>query len=98
MSPAIIVQYTLHPPATSGQVFELPLAKKHIFELGELSSEALQPEYYKMLRQSIARARDEVGQELTAWRDVVGKAEQGKDAKKYAKTEEDEEEEEDGDA
>jgi len=95
MSPSIIVQYNLHPPASSGQVYELPLAKKHVFELGE-PPEALQPEYYKMLRESMARARDEVGQELTAWRDVVGKAEQGKDAKIHAKTEEEEEEE--GDA
>jgi len=95
MARAITVEYTLNPPAaSSGQNYDLPVSKKHSFELGESQNAA---GHYKLLRESIARARDEVGEELTAWRDAVGKAELSKETKKATKNDEDEDDEEDGD-
>lgn len=50
--------------------------------------------YYPGLRESIERAKNTVGEELTAWRDAVGNKEQSKETKP-TKDEEDEDEEED---
>ncbi|KAJ7932523.1 hypothetical protein B0H13DRAFT_784233 [Mycena leptocephala] len=93
MSRSITVEYTINPPPSSGQSYELPTSKKHDFKIQGSVTES---EHYKMLRESIAQARQEVGQELTAWRDAVGKAELNKETKK-AKTDDDDDEEEDGD-
>ncbi|KAJ7092599.1 hypothetical protein C8R44DRAFT_404480 [Mycena epipterygia] len=94
MSRSITVEYRLNPPASSGQSCELPTSKKHDFEVDGSPNDG-QSEHYKKLRETIARARQEVGQELTAWRDAVGKAELSKETKKP--TNDEEEEEEDGD-
>ncbi|KAJ7487467.1 hypothetical protein B0H11DRAFT_1721000, partial [Mycena galericulata] len=67
------------------------------FEVGTSSNEGGQSEHYKLLRESIARARHEVGEDLTAWRDAVGKAELSKETKKVTKSDEDDDEEEEGD-
>ncbi|KAJ7783656.1 hypothetical protein DFH07DRAFT_196642 [Mycena maculata] len=91
MARAITAEYTLNPPASSGQTL---VSKKHTFEVGGASPNE---DHYKLLRESIARARDEVGAELTVWRDKVGKAELSKETKKAAKNEEEDEEEGDGD-
>ncbi|KAJ6509414.1 hypothetical protein C8R47DRAFT_24350 [Mycena vitilis] len=95
MSRAITIEYTVNPPAPSGQKYDLPTSQKHEFKVGGRAAEAGQSEYYKELRESIAQARNTVGDELTAWRDAVGKAELPKESKK-PKTDE-EEDEEDGD-
>jgi len=97
MSPTITVEYTINPPPSSGREYDLPTSKKHEFKISGSSAESGQSEHYKMLRESIAQARQEVGEELTAWRDAVGKAELNKEPKK-TKADDDEEEEEDGEA
>ncbi|KAJ7293456.1 hypothetical protein C8J57DRAFT_27138 [Mycena rebaudengoi] len=89
---AISVEYALNPPASSAQASELPTSKKHAFALPAGSGSG----YYTTLRAAIEQARNEVGQELTAWRDAVGKAELSKEAKK-TRTDDDEEEEEEED-
>ncbi|KAJ7038326.1 hypothetical protein C8F04DRAFT_926003, partial [Mycena alexandri] len=91
MSRAITIEYTVKPPPSSGQAYELPTSKKHTFEI---RAEGGQAEHYKSLREGIAQARNEVGQELTAWRDAVGKAELTKETKKPTNDDDDEEEEE----
>jgi hypothetical protein len=88
---AISVEYALNPPASSAQASELPTSKKHAFALPAGSGSG--SGYYTTLRAAIEQARNEVGQELTAWRDAVGKAELSKEAKK-TRTDDDEEEEE----
>ncbi|KAJ7654949.1 hypothetical protein DFH06DRAFT_993000 [Mycena polygramma] len=97
MSRAITIEYTVNPPAPSGQTYELPTSKKHEFKVGGPAAEAEQSEYYKELRESIAQARNTVGEELTAWRDAVGKSELTKESKKPKTDEEEDEDEEDGD-
>ncbi|KAJ6621611.1 hypothetical protein B0H10DRAFT_1789448 [Mycena sp. CBHHK59/15] len=93
---SITIDYTLRPPAPAAQVSELPTSKKHEFQVAATAN-AGQQEYYGILRDAIARAKEEVGQELTAWRDAVGKAELNKESKKVAKEDDggDEEDEED---
>lgn len=93
MSRIITVEYTIKPPQSSGQGYDLPTSKKHEFPVQSSG----QSEHYKALRESIAQARQEVGDEMTAWRDAVGTAELNKEPKK-PKADEEEEEEEDGDA
>lgn len=48
--------------------------------------------YYAAMRSSLNKARNEVGDELTAWRDRVGKAELTKEPKKGGGDEDEEEE------
>ncbi len=47
-------------------------------------------QYYDSLRTAILQAKDEIGEELTTWRDAVGNIEQAKEPK-VARAEEDEE-------
>ncbi|KAF8213171.1 hypothetical protein K438DRAFT_1803508 [Mycena galopus ATCC 62051] len=96
MSRSITVEYTIKPPQSPGQGYDLPTAKKHEFPIQGLLAEKGQSEHYKMLRESIAKARQDVGEELTAWRDAVGTVELNKESKK-PKADEEEDEEEDGD-
>ncbi|KAJ7125704.1 hypothetical protein C8R43DRAFT_898316 [Mycena crocata] len=93
MSRFITVEYTLNPPASSGQSCELPTSKKHEFELVAQPGKS---DHYTTLRASIAQARQVVGEELTAWRDAVGKAELSKETKKANRDDEEDDDEEDG--
>jgi hypothetical protein len=97
MSRSITVEYTINPPASSGQSYELSTTKKHEFAIRGSLAESGQSEHYKSLREGIAQARQEVGEELTAWRDAVGKAELNKETKK-PQTDDEEDEEEENDA
>ncbi|KAL1760827.1 hypothetical protein FB107DRAFT_286736 [Schizophyllum commune] len=54
-----------------------------------------QSQYYAELRKAVLQAKDTLGEELTQWRDTVGKAEINKETKKNMK-EDDEDEDEDG--
>ncbi|EKM61790.1 uncharacterized protein PHACADRAFT_248656 [Phanerochaete carnosa HHB-10118-sp] len=51
--------------------------------------------YYSGLRESIERAKNTVGEELTAWRDAVGNREQSKEMKLAKKDEEEGDEDDD---
>ncbi|KAK7064326.1 hypothetical protein R3P38DRAFT_2823782 [Favolaschia claudopus] len=97
MSRSIIVEYTINPPPSTEQTYGLLPSKKHDFEIKGSPAESGQSEHYKSLRESIAQARQQIGEELTAWRDAVGKAELNKEATK-PNADDEEEEEEDGDA
>ncbi|KAJ7103653.1 hypothetical protein B0H15DRAFT_813057 [Mycena belliarum] len=95
MSRSITVEYSLRPPASSGQSYELPASRRHEFMMSEPSNTLEQPKYYKVLRETIAQARHDVGEDLTAWRDAVGKAELTKEIKKPKVDEEEEEDDAD---
>ncbi|KAJ7169760.1 hypothetical protein C8R46DRAFT_210245 [Mycena filopes] len=94
MSRTITIEYTLKPPQCSGEGYELHTSKKHTFEI---RADGGQSKLYQSLREGIAQARNEVGQELTAWRDAVGKAELTKETKKPINDDDEEEEDGDGD-
>ncbi|KAG6812278.1 hypothetical protein H0H92_003587 [Tricholoma furcatifolium] len=102
MSQSITIRYELHPPAqvlSDAAAGGLTTAKteSHVVE-GEIptggSAEGQLGVYYGALRTAIAQAKDQLGNELTAWRDAVGKAELSKETAKTLKYDADEEEEE----
>ncbi|KAG6874664.1 hypothetical protein C0993_012672, partial [Termitomyces sp. T159_Od127] len=73
----------------------LSVSKTLTHALETNASEVELETYYSALRVAIAEARDQLGNELTAWRDAVGKAESSKETPKTLKYDaEDAEEEE----
>ncbi|KAG5338179.1 hypothetical protein J132_01521 [Termitomyces sp. J132] len=95
-SATITINYELNPPAqiakeTQGLTTSKTL--RHVVEAkpSEVGLEA----YCAALRVAIAKAKDQLGDELTEWRDAVGKAELSKETPKTLKYDADEAEEED---
>lgn len=91
-SRSIIISYQLNPPAGTGTG---DLQASGVYE-GEVKGSAAdgQKRYYGALKEAVLEARNQVGGELTAWRDAVGKAELSKETKKTLSSEEADEEEE----
>ncbi len=92
-SKSIKITYTLNPPSSAPS--DIPKSKSHAYPI----TPSIQPEedktgkaYYDQLRKSLEAARLEVGEELTMWRDLVGKAEVNKEPKKNAEEDEVDEE------
>ncbi|KAG6919069.1 hypothetical protein DXG01_009322 [Tephrocybe rancida] len=91
----ITISYELHPPAQTVNDAQGLSTSKTLVHKVELSPESAGLEaYYGALRAAIATAKDQLGNELTAWRDAVGKAELSKETPKTLKYDADEEEEE----
>jgi len=90
MASALTVSYELHPPSET-PAEGLQTQKTHTFPV---SAEKSGKDYYESLRKAVAEARGVLGEELTAWRDVVGTREQTKESKLPKQGEEDEEGEE----
>ncbi|KAF9478904.1 hypothetical protein BDN70DRAFT_859226 [Pholiota conissans] len=91
MSTATIkITYNLKPPSTI-EKGNLSTSKSHEFPV-KANQNDNSTAFYTELRISLEEARNQIGDELTAWRDVVGKAELSKEPKIVA--EEDEEDEE----
>ncbi|KDR85902.1 hypothetical protein GALMADRAFT_235050 [Galerina marginata CBS 339.88] len=89
MAPATIkIVYDLKPPIGI-DAGDKPTAKKHVFEVTPDGQST--KEFYTALRSALEAARNEVGDELTAWRDIVGKAELSKEPKKKKADEEEDE-------
>ncbi|KAJ3522373.1 hypothetical protein NMY22_g11923 [Coprinellus aureogranulatus] len=89
---AITISYEIKPPSgvdTTG----LETSKMYAIAVNKGVSEG-QKEYYTSLRESIAQAKAVVGEDLTLWRDRVGKAELTKEPPAKADDEEEDEEEE----
>ncbi|KXN85763.1 hypothetical protein AN958_10946 [Leucoagaricus sp. SymC.cos] len=91
MSSSIKVTYDLKPPA-GVKLDGLNAHESHEFSVQSSSDEG-QKAYYTALQASIAKAKERIGNELTAWRDAVGKAELTKEPKQVKSDEEEEEEE-----
>jgi len=92
MSSSIKITYTLNPPTTVESTSELPKQKSHEFTVTP-SSNGGTAAYYEAMRSALDKARNEVGDELTACRDQVGKAELNKEPKKGGGDDDEEEEE-----
>ena len=92
MFSSVKITYTLNPPITVDSTSELPKQKSHEFAVTPNSNGGTAG-YYTAMRSSLNKARNEVGDELTAWRDRVGKAELNKEPKKGGGDEEGEDEE-----
>ncbi|KAF9236838.1 hypothetical protein BU15DRAFT_49486 [Melanogaster broomeanus] len=97
-NPVLTASYALYPPKGSSSPQSLASTVSHSFPIA-ISSENTSDarEYYSALRQSIAAAREKLGEELTSWRDVVGTSELGKEKSVKAAQVENEGEDEDED-
>jgi hypothetical protein len=92
MSTSLKITYDLKPPA---DVEPTGLTKSitHNFTVQSFPEDG-QKKYYNALQESITKAKEQIGNELTAWRDAVGKAELTKEPKQVKEEEEEEEEDE----
>ena len=102
MSSTIKIQYSLNLPE-GVNTEDKPTSKTHQFEIDTTApssnddtrqGQEAKKSYYDALRDALEEARSQIGDELTAWRDRVGKKELNKEPRKENGDEEDEEEEE----
>ena len=93
MSFTLVISYDLHPPQGT-EVHGLNASTKHRIEV--TADRPGYPSYYEALRVALKEARRKTGEELTLWKDAVGKGEDTKEAAvpKKMTDEEDEDEEE----
>ncbi|KAI5831856.1 hypothetical protein K523DRAFT_299516 [Schizophyllum commune Tattone D] len=87
----LIIKYDLKPPA-SVDAGTLQTSKTTTAAIATDPKD--QSQYYAELRKAVLHAKDTLGEELTQWRDAVGKAEIDKETKKSLK-EDDEDEDDD---
>ncbi|PPQ69481.1 hypothetical protein CVT25_002046 [Psilocybe cyanescens] len=93
MAPAAIkITYDLKPPQ-GVKHGDKPTQKAQEFPVNA-SGDSNNTAFYTALRASLDKARNEVGNEITAWRDIIGKAELNKEPKKGASEEDEEDDEE----
>lgn len=89
----VTVTYELHPPSNVTAPGLTP-ATTHDFDVPVLPSTAdANQDYYTALRKSLGDAKAKLGEELTAWRDAVGKEDVGTQKSVQKKGEEESEEE-----
>ncbi|KAF5385130.1 hypothetical protein D9615_000973 [Tricholomella constricta] len=95
MSAATIkITYELNPPPqTVKDADNLSTSKTQTFPVNANPADG-QEKYYSALQKAIAGAKDQLGNELTVWRDAVGKAELSKETPKTLKYDAGEEEDE----
>ena len=102
MSSTIKIQYSLNLP-DGVNTENKPTSKAHQFKIdtappssndSDHIQEAKKSYYYDALRNALEEARNQIGDELTAWRDCVGKKELNKEPRKGNGDEEEEEAEE----
>ena len=89
---SITISYDLNPPESVET--DLVESKSASFTVKK-SPEDGQKAYYAALRSAIHLARNQLGDELTAWRDAVGKAELGLEGTPVAVDAEEDDNEED---
>ncbi|KAH7920948.1 hypothetical protein BV22DRAFT_1132682 [Leucogyrophana mollusca] len=93
---AITLKYELKPPASTIPPEDLSLAAEHTFPVAprggrDSAYDVDTKSYYTALRASVAEARAKAGVELSAWKDVVGNAELGKEGSTRAADEDEDE-------
>ncbi|ETW86634.1 hypothetical protein HETIRDRAFT_306735 [Heterobasidion irregulare TC 32-1] len=91
MSSTLVISYDLHPPQGT-EVHGFNASTKHRIEV--TADRPGYPSYYEALRVVLKEARRKTGEELTLWKDAVGKGEDTKEAAAPKKMADEEEEEE----
>ncbi|KIK65738.1 hypothetical protein GYMLUDRAFT_94352 [Collybiopsis luxurians FD-317 M1] len=100
MSSSVIMTYTVHPPEGTTLPKDVPTSKtleipvNGSVEIGNGPASGKSSAYYKALHDALADARNKIGEDLTTWRDAVGKLELNKETKRGVKAEDEDEEEE----
>jgi len=96
---SVKITYSITPPSSVFLPPDLPKTKSTDYPI---SPTEIPPEedkagkaYYGELRKALEAARTELGEDLTRWRDLVGKVELNKEAKKVEDDEDIDEQEED---
>ncbi len=90
--PEISIAYTLNPP--SDTTAPTDLAPETTLQYPVPENAESQKAYYEGLRTAVLEAKGALGEQLTAWRDAVGKREEKKEAAIPKKSEEGEDEDE----
>lgn len=99
MAEHLTISYTLHPPSGTQLLPRHTPDSCHTFPIAPVTSASREARvYYATLHAAVVAARDKLGNELTVWRDAVGKLEAGKESSAKASRDENEEEEEFGGA
>ncbi|OSD00913.1 hypothetical protein PYCCODRAFT_1436982 [Trametes coccinea BRFM310] len=93
MAPAVIVAYELNVPEDTPLPSNVPANRYQDFPIADADT-SNQKAYYAGLRAAVLKAKSALGEQLTVWRDTVGKLEDNKEAKIPKKSEDDDEEEE----
>jgi streptomycin 6-kinase len=91
---SITITYSLNPPPSSTGSYGDLKPQKTIEHTVAPVDGGNQKEYYAVMRKALANAKFEVGDDLTKWRDAVGKAELQKETQKSLKEDEEEESDE----
>ncbi|KAI0756214.1 hypothetical protein C8Q80DRAFT_15556 [Daedaleopsis nitida] len=92
MSHTLSIAYSLNPPADTLSE-QLDANKTQQTSLPDPVAIG-QKAYYEELRKAVLQTKVDLGEQLTAWRDAVGKREDNKEPRLSKKGEEEEEEEE----
>ena len=90
--PNISITYSLNPP--SDTTAPAGLTPKATLQYPVSEDPESQRAHYQGLRTAVLEAKGALGEQLTAWRDAVGKREEKKEATIPKKSEEDEDEDE----
>ncbi|KAE9403792.1 hypothetical protein BT96DRAFT_917348 [Gymnopus androsaceus JB14] len=86
------MSYTVQPPAGTN----LPeISPSRTLQVAvNVPKDQPTKKYYGALHEALAEARNKIGDDLTIWRDAVGKLEINKETKRPTKAEDEEDEEE----
>ncbi|TBU37485.1 hypothetical protein BD309DRAFT_973980 [Dichomitus squalens] len=90
--PTLSITYDLNPP--SDTTAPAGLTPKTTLQYPVSENADSQKAYYEGLRAAVLQAKSSLGEQLTAWRDVVGKREDQKEATIPKKNEDEDEEQE----
>ncbi|KAI0673894.1 hypothetical protein C8Q78DRAFT_1076848 [Trametes maxima] len=91
---SISVKYELNPPSDTPTPHKLSTTKTLQFSVAGVDEGTSQKIYYEGLRASVLQAKATLGEELTLWRDAVGRREDNKEAEIPKKSEDDVDEDE----
>ncbi|KAH9914644.1 uncharacterized protein BXZ73DRAFT_54787 [Epithele typhae] len=92
MALTLSITYKLNPPSD----ISTTLAPTNAFQYPLPDASSDQKAYYDELRAAVLKAKSALGEDLTAWRDAVGK-EENKEPKGSKKADEEDQDEEDED-
>ncbi|KAJ3760482.1 hypothetical protein EV360DRAFT_39722 [Lentinula raphanica] len=89
---SITITYNVHPPTETIVPDNLPTSRT--IDVAVNASKDSRASYYGVLHNALTEAKNQIGADLTIWRDAVGKLELSKETTtKAEKTEDDDEEE-----
>jgi hypothetical protein len=80
-SSSVKITYTINPPSSIAPTPDLAKSKSTEYLISPSEHDKAGKAYYAELRKALEAARTEVGEDLTRWKELVGKAELNKEPK-----------------